>query len=260
MSANEGCRCAFAPVNILMYHNVEDGERGAEYNHFYVLAAEFRRQMQRLLRAGYRPCTLGQVGGALAGSAESGLTDKSFVVTFDDGYQNLLRLVHPFLRSMEIPYTVFLVSDRIGQTSDWVIGEGFAPSPLLSWSEIDEMREWNGVSFQAHTCTHPRLDRLSHAEAFAEMNRCRQDLEQHLGTKVDHICYPYGSVSTEVAEMAAEIGFRLGVTTEFGRARPGDDPLRLPRVSVHHVPLISVKYGLRASNFWWRIKTRKDRR
>jgi peptidoglycan/xylan/chitin deacetylase (PgdA/CDA1 family) len=250
----------FAPVNILMYHNVEERSRGPQYSHFYVLAEEFRWQMEALLSAGYKPWTLRQAGEAAAGCSLGGLPANGFVVTFDDGYSNLYRLVHPIMAELSIPYTVFVVTDCVGGNSEWVAAEGFAPSPLLSWPEIDEMRRWSGVSIQAHTCRHDRLASLPLGEAAADMRRCKETLEQHTGTAVDQICYPYGSVTTEVAEAAGEIGYNVGVTTQFGRVRPGDNPLLLPRVSVHHVPKLSLKYGPRRSNFWWRIKTRGDRR
>jgi peptidoglycan/xylan/chitin deacetylase (PgdA/CDA1 family) len=250
----------FSPVNILMYHDVELHPRGPEYNHFYVLASEFEWQMRQLLGAGYRPVTLAQVGDAISGLSIASLPEKSFVVTFDDGYRNLLQFVYPLMMELSIPYTVFPVTDRIGECSEWVVPEGLNPSPLLTWQELDSMRQWSGVSVQSHTCTHVRLETLTDKDAEIEMRRCKDVLQQRFGAEVDHICYPYGSVNARIADLAEEIGYKLGVTTEFGRARAEDKPLLLPRVSIYHVPSLSWKYGIRPANFWWRIRLRRDRR
>jgi hypothetical protein len=74
------------------------------------------------------------------------------------------------------------------------------------------------------------------------------------------LCYPYGSHDDTVCRLAAEAGYTTAVTTEFGRARLGDDPLRLPRISVYHVPPVSLTYGIGPLNFKWRLETRKDTR
>jgi peptidoglycan/xylan/chitin deacetylase (PgdA/CDA1 family) len=251
--------CAgFSPVNILMYHNIEAQPRPPRYNHFYVLRDQFRKQMTGLLAAGYRACTLADVGAALEGRGR--VPEKPFVVTFDDGYANLLRYVHPVMMELDIPYCVYLVSGLVGGVSDWVASEGFETSKLLTWSEIREMQAWKGVTFQSHTVTHPRLADMELDAAVEELKVSKTELEQRLGHEVDQICYPYGSVSAPVADAAREMGYRLGLTTSFGRARPGEDPLLLPRVSIHHVPPFSLKFGPRGANFWWRIRTRKDTR
>ena len=241
-----------------MYHAVEDAPRPPKYKHFYVLADEFAGQMRMLKQAGYAPITFRQMADAWAGAAT--LPPKPVLLTFDDGYQNLKTNVHPLLAELGFSYTVFLVSERVGKTNDWVAPEGYDPTSLLSWSEIAEMQQSGQVSFEAHTATHPKLAQISPAEARREMQDSKAALEQKLQSPISVLCYPYGDVSDSVAEMAAELGYAQAVTTEFGRARPGDNPLRLPRISVYHVPPFSVTYGIGALNFRWRLESRKDTR
>jgi hypothetical protein len=92
------------------------------------------------------------------------------------------------------------------------------------------------------------------------MQESKDRLEQELQKPRRHFCYPWGDHDGATREMAQEIGFASAVTTDFGRVRAGDDPLRLPRVSVYHIPYLSVTYGPRAMNFWWRVRSRKDTR
>ncbi len=241
-----------------MYHAVEDAPRPPRYKHFYVLAAEFAGQMRMLHRAGYTPITFAALAAARAGA--SVLPAKPVLLTFDDGYANLQTNVHPLLRSLGFPYTVFLVSDCVGKANDWVTAEGYEATPLLGWDDIARMQREGGVDFQAHTATHPHLADLGAAEARGEMAEGKDALEQRLGTPVTTLCYPYGSRNEAVEDMAGEIGFTQAVTTEFGRVRAGDLPLRLPRISVYHVPPLSLTYGIGPLNFRWRLESRKDAR
>ena len=241
-----------------MYHAVESRLRPPKYKHFYVLAHEFAGQMRMLKRGGYTPITFGALEAARAGTRK--LPSKPVLLTFDDGYANLKTNVHPLLCELGFPYTVFLVSERVGQTNGWVTAEGYEATPLLSWEEIAEMQADGTVVFEAHTATHPHLTEISVADARREMSASKETLEQKLQKPITTLCYPYGHVNEAVAEMAGELGYTQAVTTEFGRVRADDSPFRLPRISVYHVPPFSLTYGIGPLNFHWRLKSRKDGR
>ena len=241
-----------------MYHAVEDVPRPPQYKHFYVLASEFAGQMQWLKRAGYTPITFDMLHKTQSG--QSVLPEKPILLTFDDGYTNLLTNVHPLLRSLGFAYTVFLVPDQIGKTNAWVAPEGYEPTPLLNWEEIREMQRDKNVSFQPHTLTHPHLAQMPLPNAKAEMYQSREILEQSLQEPMTVLCYPYGNYNDEVVEAALDVGYQMAVTTEFGRVRAEDDLMRLPRISVYHVPPFSLTYGVGSLNFQWRVKSRKDSR
>ena len=248
----------WTPVPILMYHAVEDTPRPAKYKHFYVLAKEFAAQMRLLKRAGYTALTFDALEAAWAGKTT--LPPKPVLLTFDDGYANLRDNVHPLLRELDLPYTVFLVSERVGEMNDWVAVDGYEPTPLLTWQEIMQMQADGGVSFQPHTATHPNLNDITDEAARQEMWSAKETLEQRLQRPMKTLCYPYGSYNDETRRLAHEMGYTTAVTTEFGRVRQEDDPLRLPRISVYHVPSVSLTYGIGSVNFLWRLASRKDTR
>ena len=248
---------SWTPVPILMYHAVEDQPRDPQYKHFYVTKSEFEWQMRYLRRCGYTPIRFGQLAEAMV---DGMLPARPVILTFDDGYLNLLTNVHPLMAELEWPYTVFLVSERVGMTNDWVIPEGYDATPLLDWRDIHEMKAGSNVDFQGHTATHPRLTRLSAVDLRRELVDSRDALAQNLGHAIDVICYPYGDHNDAVVDAARDAGYTMAVTTNFGRARNVDDPLRLPRISVYHVPPVSLTYGIASLNFDWRVRTRKDNR
>ena len=243
-------------IPILMYHAVESALRPPKYKHFYVLADEFAGQMRMLKRTGCTPITFPMLAAARAGTAA--LPPKPVLLTFDDGYANLVSNVCPLMEQIGFAYTVFLVSERIGKTNDWVATDGYEPTALLPWADIKEMQKSQLVSFEAHTATHPKLSQLTRAEARQELAGSKDTLEQKLQTPITTLCYPYGDVNDGVADLAQELGYVQAVTTEFGRVRQADNPLRLPRISVYHVPPFSLTYGIGPLNFRWRLESRKD--
>ena len=248
----------WTPVPILMYHAVEDEPRPAKYKHFYVTASEFAFHIRWLKTAGYQPISLDTLLSAMDGKAA--LPDKPIVLTFDDGYENLIRNAAPLLAELGWPYTVFLVSERIGQRNEWVVAEGYEPTPLLSWPQIHELSAQGFARFQPHTVTHPRLKELDEPMIRREIADCRDQLQDRLQTAMNCLCYPYGDYSPRVIEVAREEGMLMAVTTEFGRVRRNDDRFALPRVSIYHVPPVSLTYGIGPINFMWRVATRNDTR
>ena len=49
--------------------------------------------------------------------------------------------------------------------------------------------------------------------------------------------YPFGDYNVSSRDMVEEAGFLCAVTTEYGKARPGTDPLLLPRIR-----MVTVSY------------------
>jgi peptidoglycan/xylan/chitin deacetylase (PgdA/CDA1 family) len=101
---------------------------------------------------------------------------------------------------------------------------------MLSWEEILEMIE-NGISFGAHTVTHPTLTRLAIEEAREEIIRSKRDIEERLGKPCTLFAYPNGDFNTEIIELVKESGFQGAVTTIPRMIRRGDNLFRLGRIS-----------------------------
>ena len=214
-------------------------------------------QMRMLKAAGYVAITFAQLVAAM--NANAPLPLRPILLTFDDGYANLVTNVHPLLQKLNFAYTVFLVPQHIGGTNAWVAAEGYEPTPLMDWPGILALQA-DGVTFGAHTMTHPRLTDLTLDAARQEIAASKDVCEQHLGREVSTFCYPYGAVNGAVADAVRDAGFTHAVTTQTGRVRASDDPLTLPRLSVMHVPPVSLTYGVGPLNFWWRVLLWRDKR
>jgi peptidoglycan/xylan/chitin deacetylase (PgdA/CDA1 family) len=105
------------------------------------------------------------------------------------------------------------------------------PNFMLNWTEIREMSK-NGISFGAHTVTHPVLSHCKTEDMENEIVESKKTIERNLKQPVNHFAYPfgrYGDFSDDAKKTLRAGGFQTAVTTIPGYNRVGDDLLELKR-------------------------------
>nr|WP_148278112.1 polysaccharide deacetylase family protein [Desulfobacula toluolica] len=105
---------------------------------------------------------------------------------------------------------------------------------MLNWSEIVEMSE-NGITFGAHTMTHPTLSKMKTKEAKAEIYLSRKEIEKFIKNKVNHFAIPNGQpgdFTEELRVFCRNENFRSVLTTNFGIVNGNTSPYDLPRVHI----------------------------
>jgi peptidoglycan/xylan/chitin deacetylase (PgdA/CDA1 family) len=91
------------------------------------------------------------------------------------------------------------------------------PSPLLTWTKVQEMQKSGYVSFGAHTLHHPDLAQLSDpVEVQHEVGTCRATLERQLGHAINSFAYPYGRPGEHGLHAVEQTGYDWAVTTMPG--------------------------------------------
>lgn len=167
----------------------------------YVSPALFAEQMAGLARAGYCTTTLD------APRPELGNPHRKFVLTFDDGYANVLTHAAPVLRAHGFTAIQFLVSGEIGGSNSWDQREGGeVREPLMN---DEQVRAWLALGHEigSHSVSHPRLTRLSRDAQRDELRASKQQLEDRFGVAVRHFCYPYGDFDAALANLVREAGY-----------------------------------------------------
>ncbi len=117
---------------------------------------------------------------------------------------------------------------------------------MMTWSEVRDMHG-QGMSFGAHTVTHPNLPNTTAEEAEQEIRDSKEMTEAHLRTPVLDFSYPNGRgsrhITAQVKEIVRQTGFHSAVTSVAGGIELGDDLLALRRVGVYKkhssLPLLS---------------------
>jgi peptidoglycan/xylan/chitin deacetylase (PgdA/CDA1 family)/CelD/BcsL family acetyltransferase involved in cellulose biosynthesis len=105
------------------------------------------------------------------------------------------------------------------------------PNFMLNWTEIREMSK-NGMTFGAHTVTHPVLSHCKMEDVETEIVDSKKTIERNLRKPVNHFAYPfgrYGDFNQDAKRTLRATGFQTAVTTIPGYNRTSDDLLELKR-------------------------------
>lgn len=221
---------------ILMYHRVTEHVEGLPPPTWNVPPRVLAAQLTGLLDLGWQPLPLSQV--LACHFQKQAIPRQSFVVTFDDGYENNLTEALPVLELLGVPATVFLAtayldSDQPFPSDDWPAA-GDSRVPPASWKPLttDQCRQLTAsglVEQGAHTHTHADF-RGQPEEFLADLCLCRAALRERFGIEQPTFAFPYGTKRDgfsggKLTEAVRSAGLPCALTTEPHLVRPGDDPL-----------------------------------
>jgi peptidoglycan/xylan/chitin deacetylase (PgdA/CDA1 family) len=230
-------------VGILMYHRIANPVPDHPPPTYNVTPARFESQLRGLLDRGWQAWPLRQVLSCHA--RELPIPRKTFVVTFDDGYANVLIHACPILTKLHIPATMFLATAYLDSpyplpSDDWPAA-GRPGVPREAWRPLttEECRRLaaNGlVELAAHTHTH--ADFRGQPEALlADLRQNLAVLQERFNVGEPAFAFPYGTTAEgfaggELARAAREAGVACALNTDGELVRPGDDPFHWPRLEV----------------------------
>ena len=227
-------RSPAASIPILMYHGIDDDvdDDVHPYLRTVTTRASFARQMDQLAARGLRGVTLGEGIRLLSDPAlDPSEARRTVVLTFDDGFRDLALHAWPAMSRHGFTGTVFLATAYLG--GDFVTGR-----PCLRPQEVRELAG-QGIEFGSHTVHHPRLVELGEGAIRRELVDSRHAIEDLVGRPAPLFSYPYRFPQEDAGfvrrfgDWLLESGYRAGVTTILGRARPRDDLRFLPRLPVN---------------------------
>jgi len=213
-------------LSILTYHSLDDS--GSVLSTSPQLFAE---QMQILSELDVKVISLEEVPSVLLNAAAGA---HFVVITFDDGFQNVIKSGFPVLQRYGFPATVFLVSDYCGRDNSWPSQPLFVQRrPLLRWAEVKEMSA-AGVAFGGHTRTHPDLRSVTSAVAGEEIVSSKKAIEDVVGRSVQSFAYPYGAYNEEVKRLV-QMHFSLACTTQLDFVGRDSDLFALERLDTYYL-------------------------
>ncbi len=105
---------------------------------------------------------------------------------------------------------------------------------MLDWNQVRSMQA-AGISFGAHTMTHPSVAQVEAANLGKELKASRSLLEAGLDVPVEDFAYPFGKISDCLSandDYLAQCGYRSAVTTIEGINSGGVNLFRLNRMQI----------------------------
>lgn len=202
---------------ILLYHHVSDSTPASTS----ISPAQLREHLS-YLKEHHQVISLKTLIDAI--QTGQSLPDNAVVITFDDGYRNILENGHPILQAFGFPYTIFINPNQIGERRD-----------QLTWDEVKQMSQ-QGVLFANHTLDHAHMlqrtpnetDEDWLARRKADIVKAEALIEQHVGYSLKYFAYPYGEFNRALSKMLDNMGF-IGFGQQSGAVGPDSDKTTLPR-------------------------------
>lgn len=230
---------------ILTFHSIDDSSSVLSFP-----PRLFRYALSRLDANGYTSISLMQAVEHIR--RQEPFPARSFVITFDDGYQSVFREAFPVLQRYGMTATVFLT---VGKPTNGKTSERFpcmSGKTMLSWKEVFAMYV-DGITFGAHTLTHPNLTKIKDDAIRSEICDSKQTVEDRLGTRVDCFAYPFGCYNARVRKVVQQF-FACGCSDYLDLADMASDVFALQRVDAYYFRgrrLFDLMFSRKLSLYIW---------
>jgi len=177
---------------IIQYHHVDDDTPPVTS----VTVQQFAEHMQYLADNDFNVWPLPKIIHALRNKKP--LPEKVIAITFDDGYKSVLTSAVPLLRKHRFPYTIFINTDLIGHSQEF-----------MSWKQLQQLKQ-EGATIANHTTVHSHLMRQRENESYLqwqkrieeEITQAESVIKRKLGESPGLLAYPYGEYNRQIKLIA----------------------------------------------------------
>ncbi len=167
-------------LRILMYHKISESETD-----FLTVNSQQLKQQLLWLKEHYHIIKLSDLQKHI--EFKTALPQNALLITFDDGYKNNYELAYPIFKELNVPFSIFLVSDFINQSLlyDNQIQDFLNTNQLLAMSDI--------VEFGLHGLNHANINELSEDELKHEVKTSLEKTNSFTNNLVPIWAYTYGA-------------------------------------------------------------------
>jgi peptidoglycan/xylan/chitin deacetylase (PgdA/CDA1 family) len=223
-------------LRVLMYHKVND----IPDNPTSVPVWRFAEQLASLRELGYQVVGLDVVLDHYTHGAP--LPPNAVLITFDDGYRDILENALPLLQAHGYPAVIFIpvayMDGDLPLPHETHLIEQGVRNPTLDWGLVREL-DAAGVRVESHGIAHRPLAAVTLDEAVREIAVSKLKLEEKLGRPMRAYAYVKGSEAHfhPVHEsLLKQAGYDIAFTSISRSNGPGADPFRLGRYNVEPYP------------------------
>ncbi len=209
-------------VPVLMYHRIiPPAQAGDSLPGLVVPPTLFAAQMDALAAAGWHTITAAKLLQDLAAGVRP--APKTFVVTFDDGYDDGYTYALPVLESHGFVATYYVIAGRIGN----------APGPLeaLTPEHVQALAQ-AGMEIGNHTYNHVDLATASASVRHYQVFAASAKIQSLVGRAPTTLAYPFGAWDAAAAAEVKAAGIGIAFTTVEGAREAWTTRYACPRVRV----------------------------
>ena len=197
---------------VLMLHHVDDGNITPvsdciiQYDQFIRLLKQDRKFMQ--------------MSDYLTFKAQN---NGKYLLTFDDGLEDVFRVVYPVLKAREIPFTIFVPVDLLDTPG------------YISIEQLKEMAKDPLVTIGSHGVSRRVMTTLSVGEQELELVESKKTLQRIIGKSVDVYAYPHGQFNSDTIKLLKKLNLykaAFGVTGHPTNCFTESNRFDLPRFNI----------------------------
>ena len=230
-------------IPVLSYHSISD-----DISHISLNTKIFEKQIIFLKKLGYVSVNFNEIDPN---------KKNQIIITFDDGYKDILINALPILKRHNFKATCFFVTNQIGKNNQWDNKkEKFSIKKIMS---NDDIKKWsdNGMSVQSHSHNHFDLTKLSNIDIIKELEISKKYFKDKFNIETDVFCYPFGKVNQNVYDLTKKF-YKNAVTTNRSRYNiDKHNPFLIPRIDMGKSVSITKLY-LKLKTIYEDIKFKKN--
>ena len=233
----------YPKIPVLLYHSIEKDNFQNRISIF-----DFEKQISFLKKNKYISIYTNEINEKLK---------NQIILTFDDGYKDIITDVLPILKKYNFKAICFIVSNQIGKNNIWDQNQkNYNKKELMNKNDINEWLK-NGMLIGSHTQNHADLTKLEGIKLKNEIENSKKFLEETFATQVKDFCYPYGKVNSDAYVEVKKIYNNAYTTNRSRYSLDKHDPFLIPRVDMGK-KLNNFKIFLKLKTFYEDIKFLKN--
>jgi len=210
----------FPGPRVLIYHQI-----GTDLGREMEISTEvFRRQLDWMTAQG----EIVDLPTAIERRGEQD-AHRLFVLTFDDGFEDVYLNAFPLLADRGLPFTLYLTTEPIETGSP--LDPRYPAARPLTWEQVNDMIASDLVTLGAHTHAHLDLRHLSPEAIAEELDTSNRLITERTRQPPRHFTYPWGWWSPAADSLVRE-RYESATVGGGGPILSTTDPYRIPRLPI----------------------------
>ena len=207
-----------------MYHSISEHVGKEKHNKWRVKPKDFEKQMNWFYKNNWKSFTISELVKL------DEIPKKSFVVTFDDGFEDNFLNAFPILKKYNFKATIYLVPNE--KTNQWEVKNTSVLSNLLNNEQILQMQNSGLIEFGSHTLSHVNLSTINDEQLLNELKKSKEEVEKITNQECEAFAYPYGKFDDNIVNSVKRVGYKNATVVKRGLFKKDDDVFTIKRVGI----------------------------
>ena len=207
-----------------MYHSISEHVGTEKHNKSRVKPKDFEKQMNWFYKNGWKSFTISELVKL------DKIPEKSFVITFDDGFEDNFTNAFPILQKYNFKATIYLVPNQT--INHWEEKNTSVLSNLLNEKQILEMQNSGLIEFGSHTLSHVNLSTITDEQLINELRESKKEVENITKKDCEAFAYPYGKFDDKIVQAVKNAGYKNATVVKRGFFEQNDDVFTIKRIGI----------------------------